>query len=454
MSSSEFDMAAEAEQAWTEFRGRLADRISEMDDDDLVIVELESGLDEDQRTGAVPYLQFLGWGEDRVRAEVSSNYYLDEHYEMAPADEERLTAIGWLAATYAEGDEPDTGSTNFHLDSERRDADRVAVMSVRALREVFGCLHPAFLVTDGLPELVVDEPPVAVAPAGESGEESDEPVAAFPESQEELQQLVDQTLAPGFEGPLLHDDDGDVPVPCGQSVVFVRVCESRPAVDLYCEVVLDIADLERAVQEVGILNRSHPNARFHLRDDRVIATYRIYAWPFAPAQLRVALAQFCEDLDDLARDLATRVGGHRFCEFLETPTDTVDDPEDDVYCDGDDEGQDEHDEPALTGLLEILYDGPALPGQVAALFDNDRRDLVRQLVRLRTGQDQPGDHDLELVLGQLRAAVRHLAGFEALPARPRSIPPKPDRTRQLSLLPDREDTLDAGLWVHDLEESS
>lgn len=445
MSSSEFecDMAGEAERAWHEFRGRLADRIAEMADDDIVGVEVESGIEDEDRTGAAPYLQLIGWGEEMVRAEVSSNQYLDERYALSPADEGLLGAIGWLAPTYVEGEEePDAGSANFHVDLERREADRLAVMSVRALREVFGCVHPVFLVVDGLPEAVVDEPAPSV---GSDEDEVEEPLAVFPESSEELQQLVDLALAPGFDGPLSHDSDGDVPVVCGQSVVFVRVNDSRPAVDLYCEMVLGVQDLERAVQEVGILNGNQSSARFHLRDDIVVATYRIYAWPFAPMQLRVALAQLTENIDDLARDLATRVGGHRFAEALAEPSGP---PEDSEEVELDDEGE------SLAGLLEMLYDGPARPGQVAALFDNDRGSLIRQLVRLRTGQDLPGEHDLELVLGQLRAALRWVAGFEALPARPRQVPPRPGRSRQLTLLPDGEETLDAGLWVHDLEESS
>lgn len=446
MSSSEFDVAAGAEQAWADFRARLADRIAEMTDDDIVTVEVESGVEEDELLGAVPYVQLVGWGEELVRAEVVSNQYLDERYELSPADEQRLASIGWFAPTNDEGDEPDTGSTNFHLDVGRREADRLAVMTVRALREVFGCLHPAFLITDGLPAAAVEAPQVAAEPMLHEPEATE---VVLPESPEELQLLVDQALAPMLGGSVKHDD-GDVPIVCGQSVVFVRICESRPAVDLYCELVVDVVDLERAVLEVGILNRSHPSARFHLRDDRVIATYRLYAWPFAPTQLLVALSQFSEDIDDLARDLATRVGGHRFGEAAEALAEEAD------ASGVDDASNAEADEEdsALTGLLEILYDGPARPGQVAALFDNDRRSLVRQLVRLRTGQDQPGEHDLEMVLGQLRAGLRFLAGFEALPPRPRPLPPRPDRTRQLSLLPDGEDTLDAGLWVHDLEETS
>jgi len=161
-------------------------------------------------------------------------------------------------------------------------------------------------------------------------------------------------------------------------------------------------------------------------------SYALHAWPFAPAQLRVAVRQLSEGLDDLARDVAARVRGQRFLDPVpdrEAPS-------------------------ALVGLLELLYEGPAKPRLVAALFDNDRHQIIRQLVRLRTGLDDAGEHDLDLVLGQLRAALRYVADDRPAPGGRRTRPTRPPRTRQLSLLPEGEDTLDAGAWGHDLEESS
>ena len=39
------------------------------------------------------------------------------------------------------------------IDLEQREADRAAVMMVRALREVYAVVHPTYLVSAGLPEL-------------------------------------------------------------------------------------------------------------------------------------------------------------------------------------------------------------------------------------------------------------------------------------------------------------
>ena len=122
MSSSETDLAGEVERAWTAFRVRLADRLAELEDDDALHVEVETGVDEDQLEGAAPYLQFMGWGGDLVRAEVASNAFLDDRYRLGDEEQEQLVALGWLAPTYDPDDDADAGSPNFHADVELREA--------------------------------------------------------------------------------------------------------------------------------------------------------------------------------------------------------------------------------------------------------------------------------------------------------------------------------------------
>ena len=275
--------------------------------------------------------------------------------------------------------------------------------------------------------------------SGRGGGGPDEPVVEFPESQDDLRAMVDRALAVMFEEPVRHDGDGDVPVIAGQSAIFVRVVADAPFVELYSELVVEVTDADRAILEIGILNRDHPFAKFRLRDDTVVMSHRICAFPFAASQLRGLLAKLMDEIDDLARDLAARVDGRRFFDLPAQPP-AIDESVSDADAPY----------PSLVGLLEMLHDGPAKPAQVAALFDNDRHEVIGQLVRLRTGVDRADGHDLELVLGQLRAALRHIADANSIPVR-RPLPPKPVRSHQPSLLPEREDALDVGLWSADLE---
>jgi hypothetical protein len=277
---------------------------------------------------------------------------------------------------------------------------------------------------------------------------ADEEVATFPESHEQLQELVDRALAVMLEQPVHHDDDGDVPIVTGKSVIFVQVVDDRPAVDLYAEVVCRIGDLERAAEEVAILNRSQAAAKFYVRDDRVLLRYRLYAWPFAPSQLRVAVADLRQDLDDVARDLATRVRGLRFLE--EAPAaepDAASGPSAPV-CDLHLDPDDAH--PSMIGLLELLVDGPVEPGVVATMFNGDAELLTSQIARLRSGAQPTGEHHPDVVAALLRRALRLVVEERAARdafGRSRSSP-RP-ATRQLALLPEPEGSPEAGLWSND-----
>jgi hypothetical protein len=458
MSGRRFDEMADVEGAWTRFRSRLADEIAALEDDDCLFLKLQVGIDDGDLPGAAPYLQFVGWGGDLVRGEVVSNAHLDERFRLSGGDEERLVEIGWSAPTYGIDDEPDSGSLNFHTDREVREADLLAVMSVRALREVFGCAHPVFLNADGLELDPVAEPP-PVAPAGPTAGPTaaapepagaDEEVATFPESREQLQELVDRALAVMLEEPVRHDEDGDVPIVTGKSVLFVQVVDDRPAVDLYAEVVCRIGDLERAAQEVAILNRGATSAKFSLREDRVLLRYRLYAWPFAPAQLRVAVADLRQDLDDVARDLAARVRGLRFLEESPVaepapePAPVPTAPLCDLHLDPDDA------HPSMIGLLELLVDGPVAPGVVATMFDDDAELVTSQIARVRSGAQPTGEHHPDVVAALLRRALRLVVEEKAARdsfGRSRSSP-RP-ATRQLALLPEPEGSPEAGLWSSD-----
>ena len=415
MSDEHDDLEASTERAWTLFRQRLADRLAAAEEDDILLVEVEAGVAEDELHGASPYLQFVGWGEAMLRAEVVSNVYLDERFELTADDERVLTDMGWSEpACDADGD-PVPGDANYHLDAPVREADRVAVMAVRGLREVFGCPHPAFLVADGL-ERGSEEP------AGEplSAEEAE---LSYPEDFDQLQALVDGALEVMFESPALHDEDGDLPINCGQSRVFVRVLDDRPAVEIFADIVVDVRDRAKAVVEAARLNLRSADHQFVVRGDRLVMRTSLVAWPFSPSQLRVVVGRFCHEVDDIAAEAVVAVGGRRFLE--PTPSDEPAVPaSDDVH-------------PGLATLLEILHTGRVGPATVAGLFDGDRRELVHQIHGIRAGHRSCGDHAEEVVLDHLRRGLRFLAD-QAASREERGRRTRRSASSQLSLLPDED----------------
>ena len=376
------------DEAWAEFRRQLADHCATMVDDDHVFIEIEQAPDVEDLPGAAPYLQMVGWGEGAIRAEVCSNTFLDDRFLLSKPQEQQLAELGWNAPTYGRDGEPDSGSPHWWADVELRDADRLAVMCVGALRDVYGCAHPAFLVVDGF------EPIGFAAP--EPGEDDEpeparEPALAYPHDRDELQAMIDRAVGRVYGEPVKHDSDGDVPIVLGDSVLFVIVSDEEPIVELFAELVHDVADLEAAEREVAVLNRDLMFGTCLVRDDRVLLRHRLCGVPFVPAQFRMVLGRVSADLDRIAGDLAVRVGGRRFLDVSGVT----------------DEAGAEPLPQSLVVLRELLAAGDVDPRTVAALFDGELSEITEQLDALR--DDPPADLDVAEIIAALRGALQFLA---------------------------------------------
>ena len=369
-----WDDATEA--AWRRFRARVADRVAELGDAGSLTLALSADVAPDE--ARPDPVCVAGVDGDAVRVE-------------AP------------------------GLAGFPRELPRREADRAAVLVVEALRTGRGCPHPSFLDADGLETDPAPWPPAVAGPPPAADDA--EPAAVFVADTDDLQERVDDALGRMFARAVRHDPDGDVPVVCGRSVLYVRVEDDVPVVRLYAELVVEVGDLEQAHRELGVLNRRYEHAKFYLRDREVVLEHRLAAQPFAPAQLREAVAQLCDDLDDLAADLAERVAGRRYLDDPPPPA---------VVADAAVARDDDH--PGIVALLELLHEGPVPAPAAAELFEHDRFELIRHLVRVRTGQQGCAGHDPELVLGHLRRALRFVVDGHVAPA-----PPARGREEQLTL---------------------
>lgn len=394
--SESTDLEAATEAAWVGFRGRLADHIATMDDDDVTLVVFGGAVDDDagDDQGSPPYVQLCAFGDDLVQVEAASNHYLADACRLSGEDEATLVSLGW-----EEPDEQD-GWENYNAAFERRCADEVAVLLIDTLRTVYAVPHPAFLLAGGLE--VDPEAPALVADAAPAPDFDEDELEGIPTSPDHLQAMVDAALAPLFPD-LKHDDDGDIPITSGSSLVFVRVVAGRPCVELYAEIVIGPQQLERLDQELVMLNAAHPLWKFARRDELVVMTHELMALPFAAFGLRTLVTRFVDEVDQLAGDLASRVGGRRFFE-AEPVEDELD--------------------LLLAGLLELLHLDRVRPSTVAGLFDHDRLEIIRQIVRIRSGQQSCDDLDEDVVLTALRKALRLVSDGE--PA-PKPLPPKPRR---------------------------
>ncbi len=181
---------------------------------------------------------------------------------------------------------------------ETDDAEWLAVTIVRVLREVSGVVHPSFV------SLCSPEP---------GAQPMQDPLAlAFPADRDELVDVVDATLTEVIGQAPSKDEDGDVPIVCGESVVFVRVRADIAVVEVFSEVVVDVVNTQAALFELNILNRDSPGPTFALRRDRVVVRSQIAGNPILPAELRRVVDAMCATVDQIAQDLVARIGGHTF----------------------------------------------------------------------------------------------------------------------------------------------
>lgn len=301
----EFDLERTVDRAWGAFQSRLADHLADMGDDDVLVVALAGGDDND--SGAMPYVQFSGWAGDRLRGEVASNHYLRPAHRLHAESEAQLEAAGWLSPTHAPDEEADAGSTNFHLDVPRSYADRLAAMAVTALRDVWGVPHPTFLSAD-VPGGHNQAPDLGLASPTRDAV-ADMPRAVMPEDTEHLRALVDEALTPVFGHVPEKDADGDIPVRSGSALVFVRVLPDLPVVGLFAPLVRGITGRTRAAEVLSDLNRTWTMVKFVLVDDGVLAVIQLPAVPFVAEHLRDMLGLLSQVADALDDELADRLEG-------------------------------------------------------------------------------------------------------------------------------------------------
>jgi len=354
MSDESMDLDTVVEDAWRGFREALADALSALEDGKVLRVAVEGG--DELGDGAARYVEAHRVGAD-IAVEVPGNRLLATHQRLTKQGRRDLRELGFAKsadhylATYPAG----------HV-------DHAASVTVSTLRSVFGVVHPAFLRSDDV-VWVVDSPlPAGVAPQV--------PVAVHPVDDAHLALLVDRALTPVLGHAPERDSDGDVPVPAGSAVVFVRTDARAPVVRLFALMVVEISDVDAAVREVDVLNRDIVGVKFALHGDMVIASADVLAWPFAAEHLQAWVTHMCDAVSGHDRALAARVGGRVFVDLGETVA------EEDEESRGDDMP------PVMLSLLQLDAGNPgALRPRDAAQLCGYDSDLLLDLIRWNEEQE-------------------------------------------------------------------
>ena len=273
----DFDLDRTTKQAWDDFTERLADVLSVMDASADLTISAVNGGETDE---SPPAVRFSAVEPGVIEA------------VLVGVDSPRLAELGWISSP--------RGVT------ARRDQEEVtelANLTTTTMTEVVGVLHPIFLEPDQLAELLT---------ARESNPAQPVPGAygvVLPNSQAQLDAIVDAELEKMFGHPALRNAAGEVAIRVGSTMVFCRSTPDFKELVLFAALVHDVSGRSRACEVLNDLNVESRYCRFALHRDRVFVQVSVPARPFVPQHLREALESISQVADGIDDDLAHKLGG-------------------------------------------------------------------------------------------------------------------------------------------------
>lgn len=287
-----FDFDATQQGAWEEFTRRLDEVLSVMDSSaDLTISVASNGKDD---PGDRPGIRFSVVNPGEIAA------YVKGPQGGEPTDEqsEELHRLAW--------DQPNGTERRFHAVVDQENSAVLAQLATETLSEVFGVLHPVFLEPDQLAEILqgrTEWVPLTPKPLKR------DQVSVMPANRLDLDNLVDHELVKAFGHPPLRNDQGDVAIRVGSTMVFLRSTPDAAELVLFSPLVHDVSGRSRACEVINDLNVEARYGRFALHRDRVFVQISVAAKPFVPAHLHQALVHLSQIADGIDDALASKLGG-------------------------------------------------------------------------------------------------------------------------------------------------
>jgi hypothetical protein len=306
------DLRSKVTEAWREFAGALAALLPTLSPGAHIDVTLDPTA---SGTGRAVYSVSMRVLDDGVvEALAVGNAELPEGFRMDRASVADLVALGWSPP----GVLPDSGDS-FGLRSTTEDATRLATIVTRTLRDVYGAPHPAFLVY-----LVhdIDDEPIDTAPLGtarhEPTLEEGLTVEDVTKAAEEAVPLAERvrtvvaTMSKTTVDQLQEDADGDIGIRAGSAMVFVRVRDNPPLVDVFSPILTEVEPTEQLYVKLSELTNRMPIGRLYCAQDTVWASIPVFGRNFQAAHLMLAVQVMTGLADELDDRLHGEFGGKRF----------------------------------------------------------------------------------------------------------------------------------------------
>ncbi|WP_344086000.1 T3SS (YopN, CesT) and YbjN peptide-binding chaperone 1 [Luedemannella helvata] len=301
------DLGAKVTEAWLDFRRALASALvtlPEGADVELTLDPSASGVGE-----ALFGVTVRATGNGAVQAFAVGNPSLPPEHRLGRAAVGELVALGWSPPGVVNGDD------RFGLQQPVGDGTRLAGVITRTLRDVYGTPHPAFLVYTVNPdELRETFPPLAAArsqpPGGGPAYDDHIDLSAL-----SLPEQVSTVIGAMMNTPpesLPIDRDGDIGIRSGSAMVFVRVRDNPPLVDVFSPVLTDVTASEQLHVRLAELTHRMPIGRLYCIGDTVWASVPVFGRDFQATHLMLAVQVMTGLADELDDRLHGEFGGKRF----------------------------------------------------------------------------------------------------------------------------------------------
>lgn len=301
------DLAAKVSEAWAEFAQALAAALPALPAGasiDLTLDPTASGV------GEAVYTVTAGPVGTELHAYAVSNSLLPPEHRLSRTVIGELVALGWSPpGVIASGDE------RFGLKLAPELAERMARIVTRTLRDGYGTPHPAFLVYSTDPGTV--EAP-ALGAARPLPDEGDGGTVGLGKAEldglpltEKVATVIAAMLNTSPES-LPLDKDGDIGIRSGSAMVFVRVRDNPPLVDVFSPVLTEVNANEKLYVKLADLTHRMPIGRLYCNGNTVWASVPVFGRDFQASHLMLAVQVMTGLADELDDRLHGEFGGKRF----------------------------------------------------------------------------------------------------------------------------------------------
>ncbi|WFE25597.1 hypothetical protein O7623_19700 [Solwaraspora sp. WMMD791] len=314
------DLREKVTQAWRDFAAALAATLPTLPAGAQVELTLDPTA---SGTGDAIYSVGVRIGlQDRLNASAVSNATLPAEYRMNRDAVAELVALGWSPPGVVAG-----SGDNFGLTTTTGDVSRLASVITHTLRQVYGAPHPAFVVYavhDANDEPIEVEPLGTARPQSSIGDtfglptgddlvgDGDEvdPADALP--LDDQVRTVVATMMRSTPEHLHVDADGDIGIRAGSAMVFVRIRDNPPLVDVFSPVLTEVEPTEQLYVKLSELTNRMPIGRLYCTNDTVWASIPVFGRNFQATHLMLAVQVMTGLADELDDRLHGEFGGKRF----------------------------------------------------------------------------------------------------------------------------------------------